>query len=374
MEISRRNLMIGATVAPFATAFATPALARPVSPPAPMVGGMFGPKQGIALLSRNENPYGPSAKAQAAAELATAKGAYYADVASTVLIKLIADKYGVSPDQVVIGSGSGEVLNAIALAWKPKGAYLGAELFWDTTAKWGVKLGGTLKTVPMTAAMEVDLPAMAAAVDDSIGLVHIVNPNNPTGLLLDGNKLRGFIKAVAPKKTVLVDEAYNELVPDPDYSSMIDMVRAGHDVIITRTFSKIFGMAGMRVGYAITTPANAALIRSYMMTSLSASGLAAAIASYEEEDFKAFSKGKIVEAREMIVAAAKSAGLPVLTPTANFIFVKVADANAVQKAMASKGVMIRGTYGKWGQWSRVSTGRIEDVARYCAALPEATRT
>ncbi len=372
MEISRRSMMIGATVAPFAAPGL--ALARPVSPPAPMIGGMFGPKQGVALLSRNENPYGPSPKAQAAAELATAKGAYYADVASTVLIKLIAEKYGVSPDQVVIGTGSGEVLCAIALAWKAKGAYLGAELFWDTTAKWGVALGGTMKTVPLNAAMEVDLPAMAAAVDTSIGLVHIVNPNNPTGLLLDGDKLRGFIKTVAPKKTVLIDEAYNELVPNADYSSMIDMVRAGHDVIITRTFSKIFGMAGMRVGYAITSPANAALIRSYMMTSLSASGLAAAIASYEEEDFKTFSKGKIVEAREMITAAAKSSGLPLLTPAANFVYVKVADANAVQKAMAAKGVMIRGTYGKWSQWSRVSTGRIEDVERYCAALPEATRT
>lgn len=374
MKISRRSMMIGASVAPFAPTLARPALAAPVSPPAPMVGGMFGPQQGVALLSRNENPYGPSAKAQAAAELATAKGAYYADTASMVLTKLIAEKYGVSPDQVVIGTGSTEVLSAIALAWKPKGAYLGAELFWDATAKWGVKLGATMKTVPLNAAMEVDLPAMAAAVDDSIGLVHIVNPNNPTGLLLDGNKLRGFIKTVAPKKTVLIDEAYNELVPDPDYSSMIDMVRAGHDVIITRTFSKIFGMAGMRIGYAITSPANAALIRSHIMTSTNAAGLAAAIASYEEEDFKHFSKGKIVEAREMITAAAKSAGLPLLTPAANFVFVKVADANAVQRAMAAKGIMIRGAYGKWNQWSRVSTGRIEDVARYCAALPEATRT
>ena len=119
------------------------------------------------------------------------------------------------------------------------------------------------------------------------------------------------------------------------------------------------------------SPANAALIRRYMMTSLNAAGLAAAIASFEEESFKSFSKGKITEAREMITASAKSAGLELLTPSANFVFVKVADANAVQKAMAAKGVMIRGAYGKWTQWSRVSTGRIEDVARYCKVLPEA---
>lgn len=371
MEISRRNLMLGATAVPLATALAAPAFARPASPAPAMIGGMFGPKEGIARLGLNENPYGPSAKARLAAEAATAKGAYYADTATGVLTKMIAEKYGVRPEQVVIGTGSGEVLNAIALAWKPKGAYLGAELFWDTTAKWAVKLGATLKTVPMTAGMEVDLPGIAAAVDDSIGLVHIVNPNNPTGLLIDGNALRGFIKTVAPKKTVLIDEAYNELVVDPDYSSMIDMVRAEHDVIITRTFSKIYGMAGMRIGYAITTPANATLIRGYMMTSLNAAGLAAAIASFEDESFKSFSKAKIIEAREMIKASAKSAGLEVLTPAANFAFVKVADANAVQKAMAAKGVLIRGAYGKWTTWSRVSTGRIEDVERYCKALPEA---
>jgi histidinol-phosphate aminotransferase len=127
----------------------------------------------------------------------------------------------------------------------------------------------------------------------------------------------------------------------------------------------------MRIGYAISSPANAALIRSYMMTSLNAAGLAGAIASFEEESFKTFSKAKIVEAREMIAASAKSAGLELLTPSANFAYVKVADANAVQKAMAAKGVLIRGAYGKWTSWSRVSTGKIEDVARYCKALPEA---
>lgn len=366
MEFSRRNLMIGATIAPFAA----PGFARAAAAPAAAPAAMFGPKPGIALLSRNENPYGPSPRALIAAEAATAKGAYYADDAQAVLIKMIADKYGVSPDQVVVGTGSGEVLNAIALAWKDKGAYLAPELFWDTTAQWGVKHGGTLKTVPLTAAMEVDLAGMAAALDPSIGLVHIVNPNNPTGLLLDGDTLRGFIKTAAPKATVLIDEAYNELVPDPRYSSMIDMVRAGHDVIITRTFSKIFGMAGMRIGYAITSSANAAKIRGFMMTWINSAGLGAAIASYEDDAFQNWSKGKIVEGREMITAAAKNAGLTLLTPSANFAFVKVPDANAVQKAMAARGVMIRGAYGKWSQWSRVSTGKLEDVERYCKALPE----
>ena len=146
MEISRRNLMLGASCRPLCwqPLRATAALALRRHPlPAAMIGGMFGPKDGIALLSRNENPYGPSPKAQAGSRgLRPQRGPIMPTLPSNVLTKMIAEKYGVSPEQVVIGTGSGEVLNAIALAWKPKGAYLGADLFWDTTAKWGVKLGG----------------------------------------------------------------------------------------------------------------------------------------------------------------------------------------------------------------------------------------
>jgi histidinol-phosphate aminotransferase len=211
---------------------------------------------------------------------------------------------------------------------------------------------------------------MEAAVDDGVSLVQICNPNNPTGKLLDPAKLRAFCRRVGARATVLVDEAYNELTDDPAANSMMDLVRAGENVIVARTFSKIYGMAGMRIGYAMASPDNAATIRAHVMSWMGAPQIAAAVASYNDEAFLAFSKAKVTEAREMTLAAVQATGLSALPAQTNFLYVKVPDANALQKAMKARGVSVRGAYGALNEWSRVSMGRIEDVARYCAALKE----
>ena len=212
---------------------------------------------------------------------------------------------------------------------------------------------------------------MAAALDDSVAMVHLCNPNNPTGKLIPAGDLRAFISQVAPRATVLVDEAYNELTDRPDDNSTIDLVKAGADVIVCRTFSKIYGMAGLRVGYAITSKANAARIRSHQMSfGGNLGGLAAAIASLNDTPFLERSRAAVLEARGMIVDAVAKAGLTALPSQTNFVFVKVPDANALRDAMAGKGIAIRGASGSLNTFSRVSTGRIEDVARYAAALPE----
>jgi histidinol-phosphate aminotransferase len=167
---------------------------------------------------------------------------------------------------------------------------------------------------------------------------------------------------------VIVDEAYNELTTDPEANSVMENVRAGENVIVARTFSKIYGMAGMRIGYMMSTPQNAKLISDYVMSSLGAPQIAAAVASYNDEPFLKHSKAKVTEAREMVYAAVKSAGLTALPSETNFVYVKVPDAAALQKHMAGKQIMIRGPYGKLTEWSRVSMGRIEDVERYCKEL------
>ncbi|MFZ5747852.1 MAG: pyridoxal phosphate-dependent aminotransferase [Pseudomonadota bacterium] len=369
ISISRRGLFGAASVG-VAAAAAFPCRADA------FIGGaevpLFGPAPGIALLSRNENPYGPSPKAVAAIGEWAGKGCYYADAGSRKLTEMIAERFGLTTDHVAIGSGSTEVLSAAAMAWAGKGAILCPELFWDTTVLYAAKKGAKVKRVALGADLGVDLDAMAAAVTDDVGLVHICNPNNPTGMVLDGDALRAFVRKVSPKATVLIDEAYMELTDKPDYSSVASLVNEGLNVVVTRTFSKIYGMAGLRVGYAIGAPETIKTIQGYE-TSFggNTAGLAAAIASYEDSAFTTFSKNRIVEARGMILDAVKKAGVSALPSQTNFLYVKVADADAVQKKMAAKGIHIRGAYGKWTQWSRVSTGKIEDVARYCAALPEA---
>lgn len=366
LDVSRRSLIGGATLgtALISSAAARGAVSASSEPPS------FGPAPGVAQLSRNENPYGPAPAALRAIAASASKGCYYTESGMTKLSAMVAERLGVAPDHVVLGAGSTEVLSAAALAWRDKGAILCAELFWDATAKYAERQGATLKRVALRPDMGVDLDGFAAQVGPDIGLVHICNPNNPTGMVLDGDALRAFIRKVGPQVTVLVDEAYNELTERPAYSSMIDLVREGRNVIVTRTFSKLYGMAGLRVGYAIAAPDKVDRIRSHIMGfGVNTSGLAAAMASYQDDAFAARSLAHVVEAREILLDAVRRAGLTALPSQANFLFVKVPDANAVQKAMAERDVVIRGAYGKWNAWSRVSTGRIEDVKRYAAALP-----
>ncbi|MDX2236209.1 MAG: histidinol-phosphate transaminase [Hyphomonadaceae bacterium] len=330
---------------------------------------LFGPQPGMALLSRNENPYGPSPRVQAAVAEATRCGAYYCDTA--YLAAMIAEKNAITPAQVTLSTGSGEALSAAALAFGRDGAIVCPSLFWDTTARFAEAKGVQLRRVPLKADMSIDLEAMEAAIDETTALVHICNPNNPTGRLLDADALRAFCTRVSEKAPVLVDEAYNELTDDPARNSMMDLVRAGKNVIVARTFSKIYGMAGMRIGYMMSSEVNARRIGAYVMSWMSAPSVAAAVASYNDEAFLNFSKQKVREGREMAIAGLRAAGLSYLPTEANFIYVNVPDAAAFQRKMAARGVQIRGPYGALTQWSRVSMGKLEDVERYVRAIPEA---
>lgn len=366
MPTSRRSFLAGASLAggfgamPIAGLGATTTAAPD-----------FGPKAGQALLSRNENPYGPAPSALRAITETAKMGCYYADRGLDRLTAMIAERHGVMPSQVVVGEGSTEILCAISLAWGREGAILCPDLFWDTTVLYGERQGVTSIRVPLAADMSVNLDGMASKVNDGVALVQICNPNNPTGMLIPSAALRDFAAKVTPYATLLVDEAYNELTDRPDDNSMIDLVRSGADVIVCRTFSKIYGMAGMRVGYAITSEANAQRIKSHLMSfGGNLSGLAAAIASYNDTPFLDRSRAAVLEGRAMILDAVAKAGLTALPSQTNFVFVQVPDANALRDSMAERGIAIRGAYGAWSGYSRVSTGKLEDVARYAAALPE----
>ncbi len=369
MPTSRRSFLAGASLAGGLSALPLSSLAA--TAPQAQAQPLFGPKIGQALLSRNENPYGPAPSALRAISETAKMGCYYTDRGLERLTAMIAERHRVAPSQVVVGDGSTEILCAIALAWGRDGAILCPDLFWDTTVLYGERQGVKSIRVPLSADMNVDLPAMAAKVSEGAALVQICNPNNPTGMLISAANLRSFAAEVTAHATLLVDEAYNELTDRPDDNSMIDLVRAGSDIIVCRTFSKIYGMAGLRVGYAITSEANAQRIKSHMMSfGGNLAGVAAAIASYDDMTFLDQSRAAVLEGRAMIIDAVAKAGLKALPSQTNFVFVEVPDANALRDAMAGQGISIRGAYGPWAGYSRVSTGRLEDVARYAAALPE----
>lgn len=367
MDMTRRGMMGLAGAAVAAGASAQPATGA--------AGAPFAPPPGIAQLSRNENPYGPSPAALAAIAETGPAGCYYANAGEERLAAMIAAQNGLAPDQVLLGSGSTEVLNCATMAFGREGAILAPELLFDPPLRYAEGKGVRVVRVALGPDMHIDLAGLLAALGPEIRLVHLCNPNNPTGLMLPGDTIRGFIAAVrakAPGAVILVDEAYVELTDDPAGTSVVDRVRSGDPVIVTRTFSKLHGLAGLRVGYALARPDLLAAMRPWLMSNGgNAAGLAAAMASLDDRPFLAFSKARIVEAREMLAAAAKAQGLATLPSAANFVLVKVPDAEVLRARLAAEGILIRGPYGAFRQWSRVSCGRIEDVRRYVAALPRA---
>lgn len=376
-DVNRRKFLLGTAgaVALATAAGSARTLAEEAKAGVTRLKPNYGPLPGIAKLNANENPYGPSKAALAAIQEASSHGAYYVRESAQMLQAMIAERHGVDPEYVALSSGSSGALVAAALAAGQKGNILGADLFWDTTSLSVEKQGiAEVTRLPKRADLAIDLDEMYAAIDDSIAMVQVVNPNNPTGLLQDADKLRAFCVKASAKATVLVDEAYNELTDMPDENTMVSLIKEGHDVIVARTFSKIYGLAGLRVGYIIAAPEKIEAIGNYGIGwyGLNQAGLAAAIASYEDPVFMNASRAKIREGREMVYAGLKENGLSALPSETNFIFADLGDINAEEfrAAMAKENVLIRGIYRDYTNWSRVSMGRLEHVQMYVDALPK----
>ena len=340
------------------------------------VNPLYGPSVGVAKLNANENPYGPSPAALKAMAEASQSGAYYVSESSKKLRDMIAERHGLTREHVMLSSGSSGVLTFLAMAATRQGNILGPDLFWDTTSRMGVRNSDYgIERLPKRADLAIDLEAMKNALSDDISLVHVTNPNNPTGSALETAALKDFCVKASAKTLVLVDEAYNELTDNPEQTTMIPLVKEGRDVAVARTFSKIFGLAGMRVGYLIAKPELLEMIGQFGLGDygMNQPGVAGAIASYNDEAFLAYSKAKIVEGREIVAAAVKENGLFALPSQTNFMFVDLGklDAEKFRAEMEKRNVLIRGIYRDYTNWSRVSMGKLEDVEMYAKAMPYA---
>ena len=338
--------------------------------------GRYGPPLGIAKLNGNENPYGPSQKALNAINEASKKGSYYVHHSGKKLRSIIAERHGLTPDHIALSSGSTVVLTNVALASLKNGNILAPDLFWDSTAKLASKVSNyDLKRLPSNKTHEIDLETMKRSISDEISLVQITNPNNPTGSVLESIKLKEFCREVSKSCNILIDEAYNELTDNPEASTMIPLIKEGKNIIITRTFSKIHGLAGMRIGYIVARPDLLEEIKKFGIIgdwTTNQAGIAAAIASYNDKDFLNYSKSRIIEGKEMVMEAVKSNGLSALPSKANFVFVNLGSLNAEKYkiAMAKRNIIISGIYRNHKNWSRVSMGKIEDVKRYIEVMPK----
>ena len=317
---------------------------------------------GQVRLVFNENPYGPSPKALEAVTNILPKTAYYPGAIEQDLPALFMERHRLDSDQVFLASGSNEGLQAAMMAFGKQGKVISPSLTYSDHLIYAERLGIAVTRIPLREDMGIDLEAMARAVDDTVGLVYLCNPNNPTGMAIDGDELRSFCRELSPRVPILIDEAYNELTDKPDYTSMVDLVREGANVLITRTFSKIFGMAGLRVGYGMGHPDMVKVVKDHVMAWPNGVGLYAAYHSYLDDAFIDFSRQKILQGRAMVNATFRRHGIEPLPSQTNFVYADIGrNASEFKNEMAANNVIIRGAYDGYENHSRVSMGRIEEL-------------
>lgn len=348
--VDRRQVLQGLLVGAAALALPRLALGQVEIPP------------GQIRLMFNENPYGPSPKALAEVAKILPMTAYYPGEIENDLMALFMERHNLDRDQVFLASGSNEALQAAMMAFGKRGRVISPALTYSDHLLYAEKLGVEVQRIPLRDDMAIDLEAMARAVDDSVSLVYLCNPNNPTGMAIDGDELRSFCRELEGRVPILIDEAYNELTDKPDYTSMVDLVRGGANILITRTFSKIFGMAGLRVGYGMGHPDIVSVVKDNVMAWLNGVGLYAAYHSYLDEDFIAFSREKVIQGREMVNATFRRHGIEPLPSQTSFVYADIGrNADDFEAAMAARNVRIRGAYDGYDTFSRVSMGRLEEL-------------
>ncbi len=322
----------------------------------------------IVKLASNENPLGMSPKARAAVEKAVAGIERYPD--NFDLTKALADRLGVEAGQIVLGNGSNDVLDLAARVFLAPGrSSVFAQHAFAVYPLATMSAGAECIVVPAKHYGH-DLPAMRAAIRPDTRVVWIANPNNPTGTFLPHADVRAFLESVPADVAVVLDEAYNEYLQPADRADTIAWVREFPNLIVTRTFSKVYGLAGLRVGYAVAAPEVADLMnRVRQPFNVNNLALAGAIAALDDHVFLADSYDLNRRGMDQIVAGLKRLGLEHIPSHGNFVTFAVADGAAVNQKLLKQGVIVRpiGGYGLPNHL-RVTIGLERENLRFLEAL------
>jgi len=327
-----------------------------------------------ARLLANENPFGPSAAAKKAITDSLDTSYQYAFMQMSVLAGKIAQYEGISQSNIMLNSGSTPLLHAAAMHYSKGGKnIITGDPSYEDLPSAAKEHGGNWIKVPLTKEYKLDLDAMEAKVDDNTGLVYICNPNNPTATVVDTQKLKEFCERVSKKTMVFVDEAYIDYLPDPQGTTCISCIKAGQNIIIARTFSKLYGFAGLRCGYIVGLPQTIKMLSIYTpgAFNLSATTMAAAIAAYQETDYMKDALQKTIASREHLYATLKKEGYEYIPSSANFVmFPLKMDGNKFVNEMFKRGVGVRNWKLNGADWCRVSIGRMDEMEAFAVAFKE----
>ncbi|MCK6408596.1 histidinol-phosphate transaminase [Thauera sp.] len=327
----------------------------------------------IVKLASNENPLGLSPRARDAAIAAMADISRYPDGGAFALKKALCERFGVKPEQLVIGNGSNDILELASQAFLAPG--LSAVYSRHAFAVYPLATNARGARGIEVAAKHFghDLDAMAAAIEVQTRVVFIANPNNPTGTFIPGGELEAFLAKVPRHVLVVLDEAYTEYLDAGQRYDSIAWLARFPNLLVSRTFSKAYGLAGLRVGYGIGHPEVVDLMnRVRQPFNVTSVALAAAEAALGDDEFLARSAEVNRRGMEQLVAAFRELGLEWIPSAGNFVTFKVGDAIGVNQALLRQGVIVRpiAAYGM-PQWLRVSIGLAEENARFIEALRQA---
>ena len=331
----------------------------------------------IVKLASNENPLGPSKAVQAAVAGALEEQARYPDASGYELKDLLAEKHNVTPSQITLGNGSNDVLVFLAQAFlSPETNCVFSQYAFAVYPIATQSVGATAKIAAANSPVHPqplghDLNALAALIDENTRLIFIANPNNPTGTWVDSGELEKFVSNVPDTCLVVVDEAYTEYVTTQDVPDTSQWLSKYSNLVVTKTFSKAYGLAGFRVGYALSHPDVADLLNRirppFNVNSLAllAAQTALGDSAYLEESVKLNEAGRTYLESELIAM-----GLGVIPSATNFLLVDMQqEASSLNQALLEAGVIVRpvGNYGLPNHL-RISIGLPEENEYFIKAL------
>lgn len=331
------------------------------------------PLDSIVKLASNENPLGPSPKVIAAISQAVPELTRYPDGNGFVLKQALAQKFAVEPAQVTLGNGSNDILELVAKAWLAPG--LNAVFSQHAFAVYPIAtmaVGAECREIPANNYGH-DLPAILAAIDANTRVVFIANPNNPTGTWFDQQALADFLAQVPEHVIVVLDEAYIEYAEPGELPDGMEFLAKHANLIVSRTFSKAYGLAALRIGYAISSPMIADVLnRIRQPFNVNSLGLVAAVAALEDEEYLQESRASNKQGLQQLSTAFDRLGLSYIESRGNFIAVDFArDAAPINQALLEQGVIVRPVAGyAMPTFLRVSVGTEQENARFIEVLEQ----
>jgi histidinol-phosphate aminotransferase len=328
-------------------------------------------ERSIVKLASNENPRGIGPRTRAAIEAAIGDVARYPDGNGFELKQALARRYGVDMSSIVLGNGSNDVLELVALAFLGPGRAAVFSQHCFAVYPLATQARGARSIVVPAKDYGHDLEAMARAIDEETYVVWVANPNNPTGTFARTEEVEAFLKRVPERVLVVLDEAYNEYLAPELRGDTVKLIKRHPNLIVTRTFSKAYGLAGLRVGYALAHASVADVMnRVRQPFNVNSIALAAAVAALNDMEFVARSYAENLQGMRQLEDGARTLGIDYIPSYGNFITLRVGKAAEIYKRLLRRGVIVRPVGGGYGlpEHLRVTIGTAQENERFLGAL------